>query len=87
MGRLGRQGMTLEWAMGYKRSWQRDERSLKQLRAFFGRKPLDQIAQVDVQRYKQHRRKSKARGIHQAQRSAVGEPTKGMGAVQETSEG
>jgi integrase len=45
----------LTWARQHKRSWWRDEHSLKHLKAFFGARRLSEITTWLVERYKQER--------------------------------
>ena len=42
----------LEWAKAHKRSWKRDELSLKVLRTVLGSKNLEQITSAEVEKYK-----------------------------------
>ncbi|MDQ7781205.1 MAG: hypothetical protein RDV41_16040, partial [Planctomycetota bacterium] len=42
----------MAYARAGKRSWHRDERSLKHLRAAFGNKPLSSLSVRDVEEYK-----------------------------------
>ena len=51
----------MEYSKGNKKAWDRDITSLKHLEPFFGDKHLDQIGSLDIEKYKQERKKEISR--------------------------